>query len=654
MIETFTDADWQGGGNAKSTSAGCHFVNGLLVHTSSRTQHVISLSSTESEFYATTSGAIDTVYLKNITEFLTERSTIANILTDNSASRQIACKLGTSRLRHINGRLLWIQSKVRDSILKMVQVSTLWNPADIGTKNLPRDRHVMLLFMLGIVDGGNVVGESVYFSQKQQEFNKRSIRSIKNMFGRSESSVFPRSTAQQSMYAKQILRGAVAQTAIALSQAMDSSKPNTQPLEQLVDSHVSTGAFGYPSALILCFAVFATLVITVCSICFMMPGPEPESSDDNESESESARRARYMACGIEETSDPEFWQSLHHHDYSSESDESPVRQNQGPILDERTPLRPSMLRCYALLSTSFTRLKQLMIRDPRQRGGGFAVLYQLQQVFMSFEENRPNSNNYSLLHQMMASISNMEEVAQVQVSSSFEIDGTDVLVERLNQDPELQPEAEMPTSDERGDAPMYEGDIPAAHGQMSPESIAGWMVKGLTRRIYSACVSGSSSLKRYCAMRELMRGAALICQRSEQDRRRAMFMLHDIRDLSDHSSSDASDRDPMEDFIDEFTGDDGMDLSESYQGDFYDFQERVYGPLDAVRGTPQRAATIPAYVVMNGQVVNTIDVDVLPEEAIRYESDGGLVYFTFLCHRYRVRNFLTDEETRGNISSSNA
>ena len=332
----------------------------------------------------------------------------------------------------------------------------------------------------------------------------------------------------------------------------------------------------------------------------------------------------------------------------------PVRQNERPILDERTPLRSSMLRCYALLSTSFTRLKQLMIRDPRQRGRGFAVLYQLQQVFMSFEENRSNSSNYSLLHQMMASKSNMEEVAQVQVSSSFEIDGTDVLVERLNQDPELQPEAEMPTNDERGDAPMYEGDIPAAHEQTSPESIAGWMVKRLTRRIYSACVSGSSSLKRYCAMKELMRRTALICQRSEQDRRRAMFIFHDIRDLSDQSSSDASDRDPIEDFIDEFTGDDGMDLSESYQGDFYDFQERVHGPLDAVRGTRQRAATIPAYVVMNGQVVYTIDVDELRGEAIRYESDGDWAYYTFLGHWYRVRNFLTDEETRGNTSSSNA
>ena len=182
LIETFTDADWQGGGNAKSTSSGCHFnVNGLLVHTSSRTQHVISLSSTESEFYATTSGAIDTIYLKHITEFLTDRPSIANILTDNSASRQIACKLGTSRLRHVNGRLLWIQSKVCDNVLRMVQVGPLWNPADFGAKNLARNRHVMLLYMLGMIGNGYPVGEAVCLAQKQNEFNKRSIRDQKHV-----------------------------------------------------------------------------------------------------------------------------------------------------------------------------------------------------------------------------------------------------------------------------------------------------------------------------------------------------------------------------------------------------------------------------------------------------------------------------------------
>ena len=254
LIETFTDADWQGGGNA---------INGLLVHTSSRTQHVISLSSTESEFYAATSGAIDAIYLKHITEFLTDKPSIANVLTDNSASRQVACKLGTSRLRHINGRLLCIQSKVRDNILRMVQVGTLWNPADIGTKNLARDRHVMLLFMLGMIDNGNPVGEAIYLAQKQNDFNKRSIRAIKGMFCHGESHAFPSRTSQQNMYAKQILRITVAQTAIALSQAMD-DEPNIQPLEHVVGKGLSTFASGYFTIFLLCFTVFATILM-VCA-----------------------------------------------------------------------------------------------------------------------------------------------------------------------------------------------------------------------------------------------------------------------------------------------------------------------------------------------------------------------------------------------------
>ena len=96
---------------------------------------------------------------------------------------------------------------------------------------------------------------------------------------------------------------------------------------------------------------------------------------------------------------------------------------------------------------------------------------------------------------------------------------------------------------------MAHGDMPEPHEQLSPESIAGWMVRRLSRRIYSAIMSGSKSLRRYYVMREIMRGTVLVCQRSDRDRRRAMSMLHDIQDLSDHSSSNDSERDPMEDFI---------------------------------------------------------------------------------------------------------
>ena len=153
-----------------------------------------------------------------------------------------------------------------------------------------------------------------------------------------------------------------------------------------------------------------------------------------------------MFVPLEEASDPELWQELRHHESSSDDniEEPDVSQHSPQVrLDDRIPLRPNMVRCYSLLSASFTRLKQLMVRDPRQRGRCFAVLYQLQQVFHSFEENRPNSNNYSLLHQMMASISQMEEVAKMQVASSFEIDDMEAVVSELDSDFAMQ--ADVPT-----------------------------------------------------------------------------------------------------------------------------------------------------------------------------------------------------------------
>lgn len=124
-------------------------------------------------------------------------------------------------------------------------------------------------------------------------------------------SVFPLGTAQQSMYAKQIVRIAVAQTAIALGQAMDIDEPNTQPLE-----HTE-----YLSVIVICFTMFSAVVIAWCTFCFMIPEPEPENSDDDESEGEASRHARYMASSLEEVSDPEHWQSLHHHSYETEDEE---------------------------------------------------------------------------------------------------------------------------------------------------------------------------------------------------------------------------------------------------------------------------------------------------------------------------------------------
>ena len=85
------------------------------------------------------------------------------VKVDKSATRQIANKLGASKLRHVQCKLLWAQSQVKNGVLTLKQIPTMWNPADLGTKGLNRRRHNMLLYLFGFVDEkGEWVGELEY------------------------------------------------------------------------------------------------------------------------------------------------------------------------------------------------------------------------------------------------------------------------------------------------------------------------------------------------------------------------------------------------------------------------------------------------------------------------------------------------------------
>jgi len=55
-------------------------------------------------------------------------------LTDNSAARQLISRQGVGKIRHLSGKLLWMQSKVLDGDVIIHQVPTLWNYSDVGTK----------------------------------------------------------------------------------------------------------------------------------------------------------------------------------------------------------------------------------------------------------------------------------------------------------------------------------------------------------------------------------------------------------------------------------------------------------------------------------------------------------------------------------------
>ena len=161
LLETFTDADWSGNkAHRRSTSGGIHVLNGCVIFSSSRGQKVVSLSSSESELNALTSGACDGVYIKNTLEFLTNEEVKHVCLLDNSAARQILCKRGCGRLRHISGKLLWCQDKIATHEMSLTQVGTDFNLADIGTKHLGKARLSALLYWFHMRDGeGQRIGE---------------------------------------------------------------------------------------------------------------------------------------------------------------------------------------------------------------------------------------------------------------------------------------------------------------------------------------------------------------------------------------------------------------------------------------------------------------------------------------------------------------
>ena len=179
LIETYSDSDWSN----RSTSAAIHVLNGNVIWSTSRTQKCISLSSTEAEWYSATSAVCDALFLHYVVTFLTEDTSEAVVLhTDNSAVKMLSKKLGAGRLRHIRGRLLWLQSKVLSAELCIKQVRTLYNVADLNTKSLAKDRHLFLLHMLGFVSEGESVGETEFSRVHAQELLKQQVNVVSASF----------------------------------------------------------------------------------------------------------------------------------------------------------------------------------------------------------------------------------------------------------------------------------------------------------------------------------------------------------------------------------------------------------------------------------------------------------------------------------------
>ena len=180
ILESFTDSDWSGDRSTRrSTSSGVHALNGMVLFHSSRGQRVVSLSSAEAELHGLVSGATDGMALRLCLEFLMEVKVTHVCLIDNSATKQIANKRGGGRLRHVSGKLLWVQDQTSSKVLEVKQIGTSYNVGDIGTKPLSKNRLYALMYWCDLYDKeGKPIGEEDAMRIKEAQMSKAKIMRV--------------------------------------------------------------------------------------------------------------------------------------------------------------------------------------------------------------------------------------------------------------------------------------------------------------------------------------------------------------------------------------------------------------------------------------------------------------------------------------------
>lgn len=81
--------------------------------------------------------------------------------TDSSSARRLVSRQGCGKIRHLSGKILWVQSKIKDKEVELVQVPTSLNVSDMGTKALSRKPLLGLMAEAGMlyVETGQPIGE---------------------------------------------------------------------------------------------------------------------------------------------------------------------------------------------------------------------------------------------------------------------------------------------------------------------------------------------------------------------------------------------------------------------------------------------------------------------------------------------------------------
>ena len=139
-LEVYSDSDWAGDPDDRK-SVGCYiiFLNGVTIAWRSRSQKVVSLSSSEAEFYACAEAVREIPFIAQILLFLgIPARTPVDVWIDNvGAIFMTENRTSSSRTRHMDARWWCVtQLQEEDKLIKVQFVGTKENTSDLGTKNV--------------------------------------------------------------------------------------------------------------------------------------------------------------------------------------------------------------------------------------------------------------------------------------------------------------------------------------------------------------------------------------------------------------------------------------------------------------------------------------------------------------------------------------
>ncbi|XP_062103402.1 secreted RxLR effector protein 161-like [Humulus lupulus] len=154
-IEGYSDADYAGDRDSrKSTFAYMFLMGGNCVSWKVQLQLVVALSTTESEYIATTEAIKEAIWIKGLMEEIKLLNDIPTVYLDSQSYVHL-CKnpMFHDRTKHIEIKYHFIRNKVTQGHIVIDKVPTEDNPADMGTKVVTLTKFKHCLNLLGIDTG---------------------------------------------------------------------------------------------------------------------------------------------------------------------------------------------------------------------------------------------------------------------------------------------------------------------------------------------------------------------------------------------------------------------------------------------------------------------------------------------------------------------